>query len=155
MPIAMLVFSLSLSAEEHHHGEWEIGIAVGYANLKTENEEGENLHLHIMRSLGDEGLAQYFSVGLGAETIRTSETHYGAMLTLAYNPIEALTFAVSPGFEWAKHDGVNWNREYATHLETTYSFDIAEGYHIGPSIGYSKTKDAEHYTVGVHVGIAI
>jgi hypothetical protein len=151
----LLTFSSALLAEGHAHGEWELGVSAGYANLKTEHEEGKNIHLHLMKSLGDEGLAQYFSVGLGAETIITDEKHYGAMLTLAYHPVEDLTLAIAPGFEWAKHNGISWEREYATHYEATYSFDIAEGYHVGPSVGYSSTKDAEHYTVGVHLGIAL
>jgi hypothetical protein len=152
--------SAALSEEEHHHDaheghEWELGISVGYANLKTEGEEGGNLHLHLLKRLGDEGLKKYFSAGFGAEVIRTDETHYGAMVTLAYHPVEDLVLAVSPGFEWAKHDGSSWEREYATHLEAAYSFDVSENYHIGPVIGYSKTSEAEHYTVGIHIGIPL
>ena len=150
----MLITQMGL-ANEHVHDDWEVGVSVGYANLKTENEEGKNLHLHLMKSLGDEGLAQYFSFGFGAETIITDEKHYGSMLTLAVHPVEDLTLSLSPGFEWAKHDGANWEREYATHVEATYSFDVADGYHLGPVIGYSKTKDTEHYTIGIHLGIAL
>jgi hypothetical protein len=146
----------SIEAQGHQHSDdnWEIGLSSGYANLKTEKEEGANLHFHLMKSLGEEGFAQYFSVGFGAEVIVTDEEHYGAMLTLAIHPTEDLTFEVSPGFEWANHDG-SWEREYSTHLEVTYAFDISESFHLGPVVGYSKTKDSEHYTVGLHLGTSL
>ena len=160
-----LLSTAALSEEEHHEEEyhshamheWELGISVGYANLKTENEEGGNLHLHLMKRLQGDGFEKYFSVGVGAEMIVTTdnEKHYGAMVALAYHPIEALTLSVAPGFEWAKHEGDSWEREYATHYEAVYSFDVSEHYHIGPVIGYSKTSDAEHYTVGIHIGIPL
>ena len=149
----------ALSEEDHHGGheghEWELGVSVGYANLKTEGEEGTNLHLHLLKRLEGDGFEKYFSVGFGAEVIRTDETHYGAMVTVAYHPVEDLVLSVSPGFEWAKHEGSSWEREYATHYEAAYSFDVSESYHIGPVVGYSKTKDAEHYTVGIHIGIPL
>ena len=157
--ITLGTFALStvaLSEEDHHHEthEWELGISFGYANLKTEGEEGGNLHLHLLKRLEGDGFEQYFSVGFGAEMIVTDEEHYGAMLTLAYHPVEDLVLSVSPGFEWANHEG-DWEREYATHLEVAYAFDISEDFHLGPVIGYSKTKDTEHYTVGIHIGIPL
>lgn len=108
-----------------------------------------------MRSLGDEGLAAYFSTGVGLEIIRTNEAHYAALFTLAFHPIKKITIAFSPGFEWSKHDGINWEREYATHIEMTYTFDIDEHLHMGPVIGYSKTKESVHHTVGIHFGIPL
>lgn len=164
--MGLVCFSTAaLSEEEHpeshdsHHEmhEWELGISVGYANLKTENEEGGNLHLHLLKRLEGDGFEKYFSVGFGAEVIVTTENekHYGAMVTLAVHPWRDLVLSVSPGFEWAKHEGSSWEREYATHLEAAYSFDVSENYHIGPVIGYSKTSDAEHYTVGIHIGIPL
>ncbi|PHS39640.1 MAG: hypothetical protein COB07_06210 [Sulfurovum sp.] len=143
---------------EHHEGhEWELGISIGYANLKTENEEGGNLHLHLLKRLQGDGFEKYFSVGVGAEVIVTTDNdkHYGAMVTLAVHPWRDLVLSVSPGFEWAKHEGHSWEREYATHYEAAYSFDVSENYHIGPVIGYSKTSDTEHYTVGIHIGIPL
>ncbi len=152
----LVLYSSMAMAQEHHHEDWELGIAVGQANLVTEDREGMNLHFHLMHGLGDEeGLAQYFSIGLGAETIITDEEHYGLMLTVAFTPIESLTLAVAPGFEWAKHDGVDWERAYATHFEIAYSFEIAKGYHIGPSLDYSKTDETEHYAIGIHLGISL
>ncbi len=146
-------------AEEEHHDhemhEWELGVSFGYANLKTEDEEGGNIHLHLLKRLEGDGIQKYFSVGFGAEMIVTDEKHYGAMVTLAAHPIEDLVLSVSPGFEWANHEGHGWEREYATHLEAAYTFDVSENYHIGPVIGYSKTSEAEHYTVGIQIGIPL
>jgi len=161
--LGLFVLNTAALSEEDHHDlhdshemhEWELGVSFGYANLKTEGEEGGNLHLHLLKRLEGDGFEKYFSVGFGAEVIVTDEKHYGAMLTLAYHPVEDLVLSVSPGFEWAKHEGSSWEREYATHLEAAYSFDVSENYHVGPVIGYSKTKDAEHYTVGIHIGIPL
>jgi hypothetical protein len=160
-----ILSTAALSEEEHHEAheshhemhEWELGISVGYANLTTENEEGTNLHLHLLKRLEGDGFEKYFSAGFGAEMIVTTdnEKHYGAMVTLAYHPVEDLVLAISPGFEWAKHEGHSWERAYATHFEAAYVFDVYENYHIGPVIGYSKTSDAEHYTVGIHIGIPL
>ena len=163
--IGLFILNTAALSEEENHDlhdshemhEWELGISLGYANLKTEGEEGGNLHVHLLKRLEGDGFEQYFSVGFGTEVIVTSdhEEHYGAMLTLAYHPVEDLVLSVSPGFEWAKHEGESWEREYATHLEASYSFDVSEHYHVGPVIGYSKTKDTEHYTVGIHIGIPL
>ena len=158
--LGLFVLNTAALSEEDHHDlhdshEWELGVSFGYANLKTEGEEGGNLHLHLLKRLEGDGFEKYFSVGFGAEVIVTDEKHYGAMLTLAYHPVEDLVLSVSPGFEWAKHEGSSWEREYATHLEAAYSFDVSENYHVGPVIGYSKTKDTEHYTVGIHIGIPL
>ena len=160
--ITIVFFTLSTAAlseedlhdshDSHEMHEWELGISVGYANLKTENEEGANLHLHLLKRLEGDGFEKYFSVGFGAEMIVTDEKHYGAMVTLAVHPWRDLVLSVSPGFEWANHEG-EWETEYATHLEAAYTFDVSENYHIGPVIGYSKTSHAEHYTVGIHMGI--
>jgi hypothetical protein len=146
----------ALSEEDHHGGheahEWELGVSVGYTNLKTEGKEGANIDLHLLKRLDGDGFEKYFSVGFSAEMVVSDENHYVAMIVLAYHPTENLVLSVAPGVEWAKHEE-SWERVYVTHYEAVYNFDISEGYHIGPVIGYSKTKEAEHYTVGIHIGI--
>jgi len=144
-------FCQETNIDEHHNhemGELELGLSVGYAYLKEEKEEGVNLHLHLMKRLSGEGIKKYLSVGFGAETIFTDERHYGLMISLVAHPWRSLAVSVSPGVEWAKHDG-EWESEYATHLEAAYVFE-GSGFHFGPVIGYSKTQDDEHYTAGVH-----
>ena len=107
-----------------------------------------------MKELDGDGFEKYFSVGLGAEVVFSHENHYVAMVVFAYHPTENIVLSVAPGLEWAKHDG-EWEREYVTHYEAIYNIYNSEKYHIGPMIGYSKTKEAEDYTVGIHIGIPL
>ena len=155
--VGLIGLSTAALSEEDHHGahkahEWELGVSVGYVNLKTEGEEGTMLDLHLMKELDGDGLEKYFSVGLGAEVVFSHDNHYVAMVILAYHPTENIVLSVAPGLEWAKHDGET-EREYVTHYEAVYNLIHSEKYHIGPMIGYSKTKESEDYTVGIHVGI--
>ena len=155
--VCLVGLSTAAMSEEDHYGahkahDWELGVGVGYVNLKTEDEEGAVLDLHLMKELDGDGFEKYFSVGLGAEVVFSHENHYVAMVVFAYHPTENIVLSVAPGLEWAKHDG-EWEREYVTHYEAIYNIYNSEKYHIGPMIGYSKTKEAEDYTVGIHIGI--
>jgi len=132
---------------------FELGISVGYAYLKEEKDQGTVLHAHLMKRLSGDGIQKYFSLGFGVETIFSNEQHYGAMLTLAAHPSDNIIFSLSPGVEWEEHEGET-KSSYATHIEAAYVFEISH-YHIGPVIGYSKTQDDEHYTIGVHIGIPL
>lgn len=137
----------------HESGETEVGVSLGYSYLEEEKENGINLHFHFMKRLTGEGIQKYLSVGLGVETIFTDEQHYGAMISLGVHPWRNLVISVSPGWEWAKHDG-EWESGYATHLEAAYVFE-GPGFHYGPVIGYSKTQDDQHYTVGLHFSVPL
>jgi hypothetical protein len=157
--VCLVGLSTAALSKEHHYGahkahDWELGIGLGYTDLKTVDEQGATLDLHIMKELEGDGLQRYFSVGLGTEVVLSHENIYVAMVVLAYHPTENLELSVAPGFEWGKHEGA-WEREYVTHYEAIYNFEILEehNYHIGPMIGYSKTKEAEDYTVGIHIGM--
>ncbi|MDH3948341.1 MAG: hypothetical protein OEU74_05205 [Gammaproteobacteria bacterium] len=138
---------------EHESGGMEVGLSVGYAYLKEDKEEGVNLHLHLMKRLSGEGLQKYFSIGIGAETIIADEKHYAAMFSLAAHPTRNLVLSVSPGVEWAKHEG-KWESEYATHIEAAYIFEGPD-FHYGPAISYSKAKDEQHYAIGIHIGVPL
>lgn len=131
---------------------WELGLSTGYVYLRTEKEDAAGLHLHLMKRLGQEGPARFFSLGGGVETIFATHEHYSAMGSVGIHPWRDLVFQVSPGVQWVKHEG-DWESEYATHLELAYGFDISPRLHLGPVIGYSKTKHDEHYMIGVHLGI--
>ena len=139
------------SHDMHQTEDIEFGASLGYAYLKEEQKNGINIHLHAMKRLSDEGLLQHVSVGLGVETILTDEAHYAAMLSVAVHPWKSLILSVSPGYEWANHDGT-WESSYATHLEATYTFE-SSNFHYGPVFGYSKTADTQHYTAGIHFGM--
>ena len=139
--------------DKHDSGGLEVGVSIGYAYLEEENEDGMNLHLHAMKGLSGNGIQKYLSIGFGLETIFTDEEHYGAMISLGIHPWRNLVLSVSPGWEWAKHDG-EWESGYATHLEATYLFE-GSGFHYGPVFGYSKTQDDQQYTIGIHFGLPL
>jgi len=153
--ILSLLCISSLSSQEHHAKGWDIGVAVGYANLITEEAEGTNIHLHVLKRLEAKDWKKYFSLGFGLEMIIAEEIHYVPMLTVAIHPIEDLTLALSSGLEFAKHEDDQWENIYTTHIEATYVFDISQHFHLGPVIGYSKNKEGEHYTLGIHIGIPL
>ena len=137
----------------HEESSFELGLSVGYAYLKAEEDNAPALHAHLMKRLSDEGFQQYFSLGFGVETIFTDEKHYGAMVTMAVHPSENLIFSISPGVAWEEHNGET-HSSYATHVEAAYVFETTH-FHIGPVVGYSKTEEDEHYTIGVHIGIPL
>jgi len=141
----------SKAHDGHEVGGMEVGLSVGYVYLKEDKKSGINFHLHVMKRLSGEGLQKYLSIGLGAETIISKEKHYSAMVTLGVHPWKNLVLSVSPGMEWAEHDG-KWESEYATHFEATYVFE-GSNFHYGPVVGYSKARDEQHYTIGVHFGM--
>jgi len=160
MAASLLLFSSSSFAKDQHdeaHGHndhgIELGISVGYAYLEEEKEEGANLHLHIMKKLTGDGIQKYLSVGVGFETIFSHEQHNAAMLALGIHPAEDIVLTISAGKEWAKHNGETESGS-VVHLEATYLFE-AEGYHYGPVIGYAKTHEDQHYTLGMHFGFPL
>ncbi len=152
----------AFGAADHDHGAghvhagsgWEFGLSTGYVRLRTEKEDAANLHLHLMKRLGHEGPARFFSLGAGVETVFATHEHYSAMGTVGIHPWRSLVLQISPGVQWVKHEG-QWESEYATHLEAVYSFDVHRCLHLGPVIGYSKTREDEHYMVGIHLGIPL
>jgi len=152
--IFLLFTSISSAYEDHHQEEWELGLSLGYAHLATEDKDGTNVHLHIMKHLDGEGFEKYFSLGLGLEMIASDETHYSTMFTIATHPTEDLTLAFSPTIEWEKHS-TEWENHYASHFEASYVFDVSEHFHIGPVIGFSTSEEGEHYTFGLHLGIPL
>ncbi len=138
---------------EHLHNAVELGISIGYSQFEEEKEDGVNLHAHIMKRLSDYGVLRYFSIGAGIETILSTETHLGAMLSLGVHPTERWTISLSQGLEWANHDN-QWSSNLASHIEASYLVE-ASGFHYGPILGYSKASDKQHYTIGIHFGVPL
>jgi len=164
--VCLLVFgrgtpALCEAESDHEHGHdhavhgasaWELGLSTGYVYLRTEKEDAAGLHLHLMRRLGQEGPGKYVSLGAGVETIFATHEHYSLMGSVGIHPWRDLVLQISPGVQWVKHEG-EWESEYATHLEAAYVFPINRRFHLGPVIGYSKTRHDEHTMIGVHLGI--
>ena len=138
-----------------HHGHdlsgLELGLSAGYVHLAEEDEDIPGVHAHLLQRLGDEGIRRHLAVGVGAEYLFAEEEHYAFMFSFAAYPWRGLVLSVSPGVQWAEHEG-GTEAEYSTHLEAAYVFSVGH-YDIGPVIDYSRTKDEEHYMVGLHIGI--
>jgi hypothetical protein len=141
--------------DHHHHGHDlsgpELGVSVGYVHLEEEDENVPGVHAHLLHRLGDDGLRRHFAIGAGAEYLFSDEEHYALMFSLAAYPWRGLVLSVSPGVQWAEHEG-DTEAEYSTHLEAAYVFPFGD-YDIGPVIDYSWTKDEKHYMIGLHIGI--
>jgi len=129
----------------------ELGLSAGLVHLDGENEDAPGLHVHLSKRLGQEGMVQYLSLGVGGEAIFADHDHYTLMLPFSAYPWRGLVLSVAPGIKWAEHDG-EWESEYATHLEAGYALELGE-YDIGPIVGFSSSSEEEHYMAGIHFGI--
>jgi hypothetical protein len=90
-----------------------------------------------------------FSLGISFEKIFSENNHLSAGISLDYEVIDNLTFAVAPLIIWEKE--VNWESKFALHLEVNYGFEIGQ-LHIGPLIGYATEFGDYHIGGGLHVG---
>lgn len=161
LAIAMCIWSFPGSAfsegvDHHaHHGHDvsgpELGLSAGYVHLEEDDEDVLGVHAHLLKRLNTEGMLRYFAVGGGVEYLFSDETHCAAMLSVAVYPWRGLVLSVSPGVQWAEHEG-DMEAEYSTHLEAAYVFAVGD-FDIGPVIDYSRTKDEEHYMIGFHLGV--
>lgn len=149
---------VALAEEPHghaHHGHDlsgpELGLSAGYVHLKEEDKGVPGVHAHLLQRLGNEGILRHLAVGIGTEYLFAEDKHCALMFSIAAYPWRGLVLSVSPGVQWAEHEGKT-ESEYSTHLEAAYVFPLGD-VDIGPAIDYSCTKDEEHYMVGLHLGI--
>ncbi len=165
--------STSHAHHSHHKSGIEYGVSIEYSYLDEKKDEhsGEGveeqsqdseheihnesqfvpgLHLHIIKQLAKEGFLKYLGAGVGGELLFTRDTHYSLMGSLAFYPWRELVLILSPGAEFAKHEG---NKETALvmHYEAAYGFMVND-FHIGPAIGFAQTGDSQHYSLGIHIG---
>jgi hypothetical protein len=136
----------------HESSTLEVGLSVGYVRIVKEEENAVNLHFHVMKKISAEGIGKYFSMGFGVESIFANEEHYAGMISLGIHPWGDLTVILSPGWEWANHEGA-WESGWAAHMELAYTFE-GKGFHYGPVLSYSKTEHDQHLSVGLHLAIA-
>ena len=155
--ICFMLFSNVSYGQEHdhhaHHHEghvYELGLSASVTKIVPEDLTAPSMHIHLNRRLGDENIWQRLAVGLGVETIFTEHLHYSFLASFLYNPFAAFIIDVSPGILLAEEEDGNI-REYLTHIEFTYEFDL--GYiGIGPVIGMALSSEDTHYAVGIHIG---
>jgi len=152
----MLISNVSYGQDQnhkahHHEGhDYELGFSLGMTLIEPEDITAPSLHLHAHRRLGTEDFKQRFSVGLGVESIFTEHLHYSFLASFSYNPFAAFIIDVSPGILFAEEEDESI-REYLTHIEFTYEFDL-EYIGIGPVIGMALSSEDTHYAVGIHIG---
>lgn len=155
------VTSTGIGAEEgahagHDHSEGvELAASLGYVRLDSEGEDALGFHVHVSKTLGEEGLLEHLSLGLAGEVILADHEHYSAMIPLSYAFESGLVLTVAPGLEWVKHedeDEDGWESEVALHCEIAYLFQRGT-YDFGPVVGYSRTDHDEHYMIGIHMGL--
>lgn len=138
--------------DSHHHGEskYELGISAGISHLIHENESPFSAHIHLLRRLGEEGLRERISMGLGFEYIFAKHAHYSFVGTVSINPIWDLILDISPGVLVTEHEG-NLEKQFVTHFEMTYEFHLEE-FGIGPVVGFGYSEGDNHVMIGVHLG---
>ena len=142
--------------EGHHHEHMkpiEIGVSVEAVRIDEEGEQNDVLgaHLHLIKKFSEIQSLENFGYGLGSEILFAAERHYSIMASLAYFPYDEFAIIISPGVEFAKHDGET-ERQFSMHYELTYSFTF-KNFHFGPAISFSNTKESKHYGVGIHFGL--
>lgn len=138
----------------HHSHEvsgLDLGVSAGYVRLVDERENAMGVHVHLLHWLGGDGLRKHFAIGAGAEYLFAEEQHYALLFSLAAQPWRDLILAVSPGVQWAGHEG-DTESAFSMHLEVAYVVPMGQ-YHLGPVIDYSWTRDEAHYMIGLHLGI--
>ncbi len=155
----------------HQHGDFEFGLSLQYIYLDEDEDHEEDEHqgedehdhqshddessafgldVHLLRRLPEEGLTRFFAVGVGAEVIFTDDPHFSLLGAVGVYPWKELELIISPGVEFAKHDGER-EREFVMHYEITYGF-LFNSIHIGPVLGFAHTRESRHYSAGIHFG---
>lgn len=150
-------FNFSLLAEGdhgHHHKPLEFGFSIESVNIEEEGED-ENvagIHAHVIRKLtsSKNEFLNHFGLGLGTEVLFADEEHYSLMFSLAYYPADNWAVLVSPGYEFAKHDGET-EEHFSMHYELTYTKEFKH-FHAGPVLSFSKTSESKHLGIGLHFG---
>lgn len=159
--IALMVFPFFINAQEHnHHNDHdhkdheihnhnglELGLGAGAFYGFHEKEWAAGNHFHLMYFTGKLGY------GIGGEAVYADVKHYSLGAIIAYRPIEALEFVVSPGIlleneETGKH-------LFSMHFEAIYSWELGDFGHIGPVVGYGFAADDSHALIGLHLGIGL
>jgi hypothetical protein len=139
------VYLFSAGSDIHEHSPNEIGTCLSYVYQSSEGSSSPALHLDFSRALFESD----FSLGISFEKIFSENNHLSAGISLDYEVIDNLTFAVAPLIIWEKE--VNWESKFALHLEVNYGFEIGQ-LHIGPLIGYATEFGDYHIGGGLHVG---
>ena len=157
LPALFFIFALNLANGQspsepdrnsnHRNSLFELGISTGAVRVIEGRHTTAGLHAHITRRINP---ILPFIIGLGYEFIIDEHSHHAFAVVLGYLPIEDLLVSISPGI--INNAGVI---KFTSHVEITYGFDIAKNLHLGPLVEYAYSKQDNHITVGLHLGILI
>lgn len=110
-----------------------------------------SLHGHYLRS--PEQLSPNILVGASMEYIFGDETHITIGPVVAIHPAGILVFLYSPGFT-IKSSSDKTEYYFSSHIEAALEFKVGGHLHAGPSAGFSLSGYDNHFSVGLHAGIA-
>ncbi|MDG2209634.1 MAG: hypothetical protein P8K81_06550 [Flavobacteriales bacterium] len=110
------------------------------------------LHAHYIKRLN----TSPFGLGVGVEYIVDEHQHQTYSVVGQWTPVPALHFVVAPGVVLEEEDveGFEYEREvgWAVHFEIVREFALGK-LDIGPSLEYALDQHAQHFAIGIHVGI--
>jgi len=153
----VLLFNLSFAQshhenenhDNHHHGDWEIGVGAGIVPLLDEKEVAFGVHLHLLRSIEN---IKGFRVGLGLENVFDEHNHFNTGIVFNYNLVKGLFVSFSPGYLIIHHEN-QVDKGFSSHFELNYEFEFNK-IHIGPVLEYSLSKFDKHFMIGIHTGFS-
>lgn len=161
--VLILVMTISIQSKAqhhdhhgHHHSRNEIGLSGGALYSLEHKEWGVGTHLHYYRTLGDHSK---WALGAMAEYAYVHGSHFTLGAGAKYQLTEKLGIGVLPGITFLQHDddahvadyGNHENKAiFSTHFELVYDLFYWNGFHFGPVIDYSWSKNDSHGMIGIH-----
>lgn len=150
---ALCLFSTSLLAQSHEHGDHEhdhmhptneIGVSNNLVFFVGEQEYAYGFHIHYHRAFKESKLG----AGLGYEQIFDDHNHKTLGLIGSYRPISHLLLHLSPGFLFTSEEGSGI--KFTMHAEASYEFEVGH-LHFGPAIGIAHSAPEYHLSIGLHI----
>ena len=156
LSIIVLLLSVSLTAQEHHHSRNEVGISPGVIYSPSHDNWGFGVHAHYFRTLGDHSP---WALGASLEQVSAHGSHWTVSAGAKYQLLDRLNLAVMPGVTFFKHqheaeheDGHEHTNkaQFSVHFELVYDLIHWEHFHLGPAFDYSWSMHDKHFMLGVH-----
>lgn len=160
LSVIVLLLSVSMVAQEHHHSRNEVGISPGIIYSPSHQNWGFGIHAHYFRTLGDHSP---WSLGASLEQVNAHGSHWTVSAGAKYELIDRLNLAVMPGVTFFKHrheaeheDEHEHEHEhgkkaqFSVHFELVYDLIHWDRFHLGPAFDYSWSKQDNHFMLGVH-----
>jgi hypothetical protein len=144
LPILLVTCLPNLAhADEHDHGNFELGGSIGPAYVVDEGWSA-SVHFHAVWFIPDTPVG----LGIGYERLFDDHNHNTVSFVSQFHIYAGWSAALAPGITW-EEDAIN----ASLHIETFYEFEINDYVHAGPSFELALDKHAPHLTPGLHMGI--